>query len=126
MLKVHHLFIGGKIYVKPSRALRVRISPRHMQPIQQLSMFPEPDVDLPVTATAQPLGTDLLAADLGTFKDSLRAPIFGWFQYPAGYSYKLVDALFDHYGVRPGADQVSRPIHSTRTRFATACPVPGN
>jgi len=24
--------------------------------------------------------------DLGTFKDSLRAPIHRWFKYPAGYS----------------------------------------
>ncbi len=27
----------------------------------------------------------------GTFKDSLRAPIYNWFTYPAGYSYKLVE-----------------------------------
>jgi len=27
----------------------------------------------------------------GTFRDSLRAPIYNWFTYPAGYSYKLVE-----------------------------------
>ena len=27
----------------------------------------------------------------GTFKDSLREPIYNWFAYPAGYSYKLVN-----------------------------------
>lgn len=28
--------------------------------------------------------------DWGTFKDSLKAPVFGWFTYPAGFSYKAV------------------------------------
>lgn len=27
----------------------------------------------------------------GTFRESMRAPIHGWFTYPAGYSYKLVE-----------------------------------
>lgn len=38
-------------------------------------------------------------ADYGTFKDSLRAPVHRWFKYPAGYSYKLVDAKIRQYGL---------------------------
>ncbi|MBI4727664.1 hypothetical protein HY768_10690 [candidate division TA06 bacterium] len=36
-------------------------------------------------------------ADYGTFKDSLKAPIHRWFKYPAGYSYRLVDAKIKQY-----------------------------
>jgi len=32
---------------------------------------------------------------LGTFQDNLRAPIHRWFRYPAGFSFKLVEALID-------------------------------
>jgi hypothetical protein len=35
--------------------------------------------------------------DYGTFKDSLRAPIYNWFTYPAGYSYKLVEEKIKEY-----------------------------
>jgi DNA modification methylase len=34
---------------------------------------------------------------IGTFQDSLRAPIHRWFKYPAGFSYKLVDALIEDH-----------------------------
>ena len=32
--------------------------------------------------------------DFGTFKDSQKAPIHGWFRYPAGYSSKLIEYVF--------------------------------
>jgi DNA modification methylase len=32
-----------------------------------------------------------LRSQYGTFRESMRAPIHGWFTYPAGYSYKLVE-----------------------------------
>ncbi|MCS7206840.1 MAG: site-specific DNA-methyltransferase [Dehalococcoidia bacterium] len=35
--------------------------------------------------------------DYGTFKDSLRAPVHRWFQYPAGYSYKFIEAKAKEY-----------------------------
>ena len=41
-------------------------------------------------------------ANYGAFKDSLRAPIHRWFTYPAGYSYKLVDAKLDEYRIGSG------------------------
>jgi DNA modification methylase len=31
----------------------------------------------------------------GTFRESMRAPIHGWFTYPAGYSYKLVEVKIE-------------------------------
>lgn len=34
-------------------------------------------------------------ARLGTFQDCLKAPIHRWFKYPAGFSYKLVEAFVD-------------------------------
>jgi DNA modification methylase len=41
----------------------------------------------------------LKESDYGTFKDSLRAPIHRWFKYPAGYSYRLVEAKIRQYGL---------------------------
>lgn len=37
--------------------------------------------------------------DYGTFKDSLRAPVHRWFTYPAGFSFKLVQAKIAEYGL---------------------------
>jgi len=42
------------------------------------------------------------AERLGTFQDNLRAPIHRWFKYPAGFSYRLVEALMDDRGLVPG------------------------
>ncbi|MDH7485125.1 MAG: DNA methyltransferase [Anaerolineae bacterium] len=39
---------------------------------------------------------------LGTFQDNLRAPIHRWFKYPAGFSYRLVEALIDDKNLAPG------------------------
>ena len=38
----------------------------------------------------------------GTFKDSLKAPIFGWFTYPAGFSYKAVEYSIKKEGLIQG------------------------
>lgn len=35
----------------------------------------------------------------GSFKDSLREPVHRWFTYPAGYSFKLVNAKVREYGL---------------------------
>ncbi len=37
----------------------------------------------------------------GSFQDSLKAPIHRWFTYPAGYSYKLVQAKIEENGLTP-------------------------
>ncbi len=42
-------------------------------------------------------------SEYGTFKDSLRAPIHRWFQYPAVYSYKFIEAKFREYDLSPSS-----------------------
>ncbi len=39
---------------------------------------------------------------LGTFQDNLRAPVHRWFKYPAGFSYRLVEALIEEKNLVPG------------------------
>jgi len=39
----------------------------------------------------------MLISRLGTFQDSLRAPVHRWFKYPAGFSYQLVEMLIDEF-----------------------------
>jgi len=45
--------------------------------------------------------TELSPERLGTFQDNLRAPIHRWFKYPAGFSYRLVEALIDDKRLAP-------------------------
>lgn len=52
--------------------------------------------------------------NLGTFQDSLRAPIHRWFTYPAGFSYKAVEETLDLYHIRPGMS-VYDPFAGTAT-----------
>lgn len=37
--------------------------------------------------------------DYGNFKDSKKAPVHRWFQYPAGYSYKFISAKITEYNL---------------------------
>nr|HID12899.1 DNA modification methylase [Anaerolineae bacterium] len=46
--------------------------------------------------------TEFSPERLGTFQDNLRAPIHRWFKYPAGFSYRLVEALIDDKRLTPG------------------------
>jgi len=57
--------------------------------------------------------------EYGTFKDSLKAPIHRWFTYPAGYSYKLVEAKIDEHGIG-GKDLVGDPFVGTGTTSLAA------
>lgn len=41
-------------------------------------------------------------ANLGTFQESLRAPVHRWFTYPAGFSYRAVEEAFRLYDIVPG------------------------
>jgi len=55
----------------------------------------------------------------GAFKDSLRAPIHNWFTYPAGFSYKAVEASLKAHNI--SADQVVYdPFMGTGTTNLTA------
>jgi DNA modification methylase len=69
--------------------------------------------------TLQGVAHNYDSAELGTFKDNLRAPIHRWFKYPAGYSYKFVNASFDLFGAAPG-DWVYDPFLGTGTTLVAA------
>ena len=55
----------------------------------------------------------------GTFKDSLRAPIHNWFTYPAGFSYKAVEASFSLHMIRAG-QTIYDPFMGSGTTNLTA------
>lgn len=49
--------------------------------------------DTIIVPTAHPAFSERV----GTFQESLRAPIHRWFKYPAGFSYKFVEVLIEDY-----------------------------
>lgn len=53
-------------------------------------------------------------SEWGTFKDSLKAPVYGWFTYPAGFSYKAVEYSFRMANLKPG-DTVYDPFMGSGT-----------
>ncbi len=55
----------------------------------------------------------------GTFKDSLRAPVHNWFTYPAGFSYKAVEASLRLHHVTEGM-AVYDPFMGSGTTNLTA------
>lgn len=63
----------------------------------------------------KPVKTD----EWGTFKDSLRAPIHNWFTYPAGFSYKAVEASLNTHSITTG-QIVYDPFMGTGTTNLTA------
>lgn len=52
--------------------------------------------------------------NLGTFQDSLRAPVHRWFTYPAGFSFKAVEEALRLYHITPGKT-VFDPFAGTAT-----------
>jgi len=73
---------------------------------------------LPLMIVEKPqFGTN--ESEWGTFKDSLRAPIHNWFTYPAGFSYKAVEASFKSHKVNLG-DYVYDPFMGSGTTNLTA------
>lgn len=84
---------------------------------QQLPLFPQPSALPP---TPDDLSHSIFSGrDLGTFKDSMRAPVHRWFRYPAGYSFKFVFESFDLFGVKAGA-WVYDPFSGTGTTLRCA------
>ncbi|HEX8564252.1 MAG TPA: DNA methyltransferase [Pyrinomonadaceae bacterium] len=58
-------------------------------------------------------------ANLGTFRDSLRAPVHRWFTYPAGFSYQAVEEALRTYGIKPGKT-IYDPFAGTGTTLVVA------
>ena len=58
-------------------------------------------------------------SEYGSFRDSLRAPVHRWFTYPAGYSYKFVQAKIAEYGLT-SSSTVGDPFLGTGTTSLAA------
>src|SRR6266498_3797202 len=54
-------------------------------------------------------------SEWGTFRDSLRAPVHGWFTYPAGFSYKAVEHSIVESKLRKGKDIIYDPFMGSGT-----------
>lgn len=54
-------------------------------------------------------------SEWGTFKDSLRAPVHGWFTYPAGFSYKAVEHSLKKANLKIGHDTIYDPFMGSGT-----------
>lgn len=50
----------------------------------------------------------------GTFKDCLKAPVYGWFTYPAGFSYKAAEYSFKQENLKTG-DTIYDPFMGSGT-----------
>jgi len=59
-------------------------------------------------------------SDYGTFKDSRKAPIHRWFQYPAGYSFKLIEEKIRMHSVKPEDGLIFDPFLGTGTTSIAA------
>jgi DNA modification methylase len=55
------------------------------------------------------------AAEWGTFKDSLRAPVHSWFTYPAGFSYRAVERSIEIAKLIPGKSIIYDPFMGSGT-----------
>ena len=80
-------------------------------------------LQLDLFSSAQPAQVfdmdQVINAEFGTFKDSLRAPIHRWFTYPAGFSYKAVEHAINEYHLRSG-QTVYDPFAGTGTTNVVA------
>lgn len=54
-------------------------------------------------------------SEWGTFRDSLKAPVHGWFTYPAGFSYKAVEHSLKEANLKCGLDTVYDPFMGSGT-----------
>lgn len=54
-------------------------------------------------------------AEWGTFRDSLKAPVHGWFTYPAGFSYKAVEHSLREASLKIGHDTIYDPFMGSGT-----------
>jgi len=59
-------------------------------------------------------------SDYGTFKDSRKAPIHRWFQYPAGYSFRLIEEKLRFHKIKPSDGPIFDPFLGTGTTSLAA------
>lgn len=58
--------------------------------------------------------------EYGSFKDSRRSPVHRWFEYPAGYSYRLVEAMIRRYDLGPDSLLVDPFLGSGTTSLSAS------
>lgn len=56
-----------------------------------------------------------VTSEWGTFKDSLKAPVHGWFTYPAGFSFKAVEHSLNNAGLIKGKSTIYDPFMGSGT-----------
>jgi DNA modification methylase len=54
-------------------------------------------------------------SEWGTFRDSLRAPVHGWFTYPAGFSFKAVEHSINEADLKIGKSTIYDPFMGSGT-----------
>lgn len=59
-------------------------------------------------------------SEWGTFKDSLKAPVHGWFTYPAGFSFKAVEHSIKQENLIAGKSVIYDPFMGSGTTNITA------
>jgi hypothetical protein len=98
--------------VETTRLDRASQSIKHRLPSTNLSnkLSKQQDALLPASHSQQ---------HYGSFRDCLRAPIHKWFTYPAGYSYKLVEAKISENSLN-GESLVADPFLGTGTTSLAA------
>jgi len=55
------------------------------------------------------------SSEWGTFRDSLRAPVHGWFTYPAGFSFKAVENSISKANLKIGKSTIYDPFMGSGT-----------
>jgi len=60
-------------------------------------------------------------SEWGTFRDSLRAPVHGWFTYPAGFSYKAVEHTIIRHQLGAGQTIYDPFMGSGTTNLVAKC-----
>ncbi len=78
---------------------------------KQLSLFAENEPQTSIEDV-------LTRKNLGTFKDSLKAPIHRWFKYPAGYSYRFVETFLSAHNLDTSAWVLDPFVGSGTTTLA--------
>src|ERR1700679_3453690 len=71
-------------------------------------LFPQSKVDIEIQSKKE-------ISEWGTFRDSLKAPVHGWFTYPAGFSYKAVEHTIKREKLIVGKDVIYDPFMGSGT-----------